>query len=87
MDYLKIQPIDFYTGLDSFCDESGIPNLNLPRANWEVTFIEKGDHALVATIVTYNSLADLETVIQMGMQEGLTSALESLDNLLLKLKK
>ncbi|MES2131475.1 MAG: SRPBCC domain-containing protein [Bacteroidota bacterium] len=87
MDYIKIQPIDFYTGLDSFCDASGIPNPDLPRAKWEVTFTEMGDHAMVHTVVTYNSLADLETVIQMGMKEGLTSTLESLDDLLLKLKK
>jgi hypothetical protein len=38
-------------------------------------------------IVSYKSLADLETVIQMGMKEGLTATLEQLDNLLLKLKK
>ena len=87
MDYTKIQPIDFYTGLDSFCDESGIPNPDLPRANWEVTFTEMGEHAMVQTVVTYNSLADLETVIQMGMEEGLKSTLECLDELLLKLKK
>lgn len=86
MDYLNIQPIDSYTALDGFCDQNGTLNTQLPRANWEVTFTDLDDNAMVQTIVTYNSLADLETVIQMGMEEGLTSTLERLDSLLLKLK-
>ncbi|GAB3964438.1 SRPBCC family protein [Spirosoma terrae] len=81
-DYLKIQPIDAYTALDGFCDEDGNLNTELPRATWDVTFTDLGENALVQTVVTFNSLADLETVVQMGMQEGLTSTLESLDELL-----
>lgn len=87
MDYLKIHPIDSYTALDAFCNEKGELNPELPRANWNVTFSDKGDNAMVQTIVTYNSLTELETVIQMGMQEGLTSTLERLDVLLARLKK
>jgi uncharacterized protein YndB with AHSA1/START domain len=87
MDYLKINPIESYTGLDAFSDEDGTLNPDLPRANWDVTFHDQGEHALVESVITYNSLADLETVIQMGMEEGLTSTLERLDALLLELSK
>jgi uncharacterized protein YndB with AHSA1/START domain len=87
MDYEKIQPIGHYSGLDAFCDENGNLNTELPRANWDVTFHDLDEHARVDTVVTYNSLADLETVINMGMQEGLTSTLERLDDLLETLKK
>lgn len=86
-DYLKIKPIENYTALDAFSDETGEPNPDLPRAKWNVSFEDHGDHSLVETVVTYNSLADLETVIQMGMKEGLTSTLEKLDEFLLELKK
>lgn len=82
MDYLTIRPIDSYTALDGFCDETGELNADLPRANWDVSFSDVSDHALVQTVVTYNSLQDLETVIQMGMEEGLASTLERLDELL-----
>lgn len=82
MDYQTIRPIDNYTALDGFCDETGELNKDLPRANWDVTFTDKAAHALVQTIVTYKSLKDLETVIQMGMEEGLKSTLERLDELL-----
>jgi uncharacterized protein YndB with AHSA1/START domain len=87
MDYVKIKPIENYTGLDGFCNENGELNTQLPQANWNVTFTDLGANALVETIVTYQSLNDLETVIQMGMQEGLTSTLERLDDLLVTLKK
>lgn len=82
-DYLKIEPIDRYTALDAFCDENGEINPDLPRANWDVNFKDLGSNAMVETIVTYKSLNDLETVLQMGMQEGLASAMERLDELFL----
>lgn len=85
--YQTINPIDNYTALDAFCDADGHINEALPRANWDVTFTDKGDHALVQTVVIYKSLADLEAVVKMGMQEGLTSTLEKLDKFLLTLKK
>ncbi len=86
-DYTKIQPIDFYHSLDAFCDAEGNVNPEMPRAEWEVTFTDLNNNALVQTIVTYKSLADLETVIQMGMEEGLKLTLEKLDELLLVLNK
>lgn len=87
MDYETIQAIEHYSGLDAFCDANGVLNPDLPRANWDVTFKDLNEHSLVQTIVTYKSLADLETVIKMGMKEGLTSTLERLDDLLITLKK
>jgi uncharacterized protein YndB with AHSA1/START domain len=87
MDYCTIHPIENYTAFDGFCDESGTLNPELPRASWDVVFIEASQHSYVHTLVSYNSLQDLETVIQMGMQEGLTSTLQRLDELLLTLNK
>jgi uncharacterized protein YndB with AHSA1/START domain len=87
MDYEKIKPIDYYAGLDGFCNNKGELNPELPRAKWNVTFTDLADNTLVETIVTYNSLADIETVINMGMEAGMTSTMERLDELLLKLSK
>lgn len=85
MGYTKIKPIDYYDGLDAFCDSEGNMNTDLPRAQWHVVFSDKGNNTLVETLVTYDSLADLEVVIQMGMKEGLISTMERLDDLLIKL--
>ncbi|HTF19626.1 MAG TPA: SRPBCC domain-containing protein [Chryseolinea sp.] len=87
MEYKSIKPIEHYDGLDAFCDDKGEVNPELPRAHWDVTFEDLGERSLVKTVVTYNSLADLETVIQMGMREGLMSTLERLDDLLIAYKK
>ena len=86
-EYIKISPIDGYKASDSFTDESGKINSDLPSAIWDVTFTDKNDHTLVQTIVTYPTLEGLETVLKMGMEEGLTSTLENLDQLLLSIKK
>jgi uncharacterized protein YndB with AHSA1/START domain len=87
MDYLKIKPSTNYSVLDSFTDDKGEINPDLPRAEWNVNFRDHGKNSMVETVVTYKSLSDLETVLQMGMKEGLASTLERLDELLLTLKK
>ncbi len=86
-DYRRINPIDGYNLLDAFCDESGEVNPELPRAEWDVVFRAAGENTVVETLVTYASLQALETVIEMGMQEGLASTLERLDELLETLGK
>jgi uncharacterized protein YndB with AHSA1/START domain len=87
MDYKKINPIDGYALQDSFCDENGVVNKDLPGGQWKTKFTDLGDHTMVQTDVTFVSLEALETVIQMGMKEGLIMTLESLDELIAKLTK
>ncbi|QOD61249.1 SRPBCC domain-containing protein [Polaribacter haliotis] len=81
-DFIEIKPIEFYKSLDGFCDENGKINPEMPRAKWYVKFIDLNEASNVETIITYNTLKDLETVINMGMREGLASALKRLDELL-----
>jgi len=85
-DYVTIRPIEHYTARDGFTDETGELNPELPQSDLDVSFNELDDHTLVETVVTYASLEGLEKVIEMGMQEGLTSTLERLDEILLTLK-
>lgn len=80
--YVTIQPIDFYTTEDAFSNEKGEVNDELPTSTWKVTFIEQEDSTMVETIVEYESLQDVDTVISMGMEEGMYSTLERLDELL-----
>lgn len=85
MDYQAIRPIDSYTALDGFCDDTGALNPALPRSTWNVRFSDAATHTLVETVVSYASAEALQQVMQMGMKEGLTSTLERLDELLLQL--
>jgi len=86
-EYNNIDPIDSYETLDAFCNEAGELNKDLPRAKWQVTFTDKAENTVVETIVFYVSLDDLETVVSMGIQEGMISTLEKLDELIANLKK
>lgn len=85
--YLTINPIDYYTTVDVFSNEKGEINEELPHAKGKVTFIDKNDKTLVKTHIAYDSLDDLEVVIQMGMEDGMRSTLVRLDKLLLNLHK
>lgn len=86
-EYVTIKPIDYYTSLDTFSNEMGEVNKDLPGAKWKVEFIDNGERTLVETVIQYNSFADLETIIQMGMEQGMTMTLEKLDELLETLTK
>ena len=87
MDYEKVEPITSYTGRDSFCDADGNINNDLPSAIWYATFDPVADYTLVQTVVAYPALEDLEAIIKMGMKDGLTLAMEGLDEVLLTLSK
>ena len=81
-EYVSISPIEEYISRDAFSDENGVINPELPLASWIVTFEDANDRTFVHTVVTYESLEDLETVINMGMKDGLTSSMERLDELI-----
>ena len=53
LDYETIKPIDAYSALDGFCDESGSVNPGMPRAKWDVSFADMQAHTLVTTVVQY----------------------------------
>jgi uncharacterized protein YndB with AHSA1/START domain len=86
-DFKKIKPIDGYSLTDSFCDEAGTINPQLPGSTWNVKFNDLGDHTMVQTDVKFASLEALETSIKMGMKKGLTMTIGNLDELLAKLTK
>lgn len=85
-EYIEIEFQKKFTGLDGFTDADGNINKSMPQSKWEVIFTDKGDITLVEFMITYPNLAQLETTIQMGFKEGLSMAMEGLDELLTKLK-
>lgn len=86
-DYKNIQVHKKFTGLDAFADAHGNINKAMPQSKWDATFTAKGEMTLVELHITYPDLAQLEATIQMGFKEGLTMAMEGLDELLPSLKK
>lgn len=85
--YKSIDVRKKFTGLDAFTDANGNVKKDMPRSKWEVYFFDKGQVTLVECRITYDDLAQLEETIKMGFKEGLTMAMEGLDELLPSLKK
>jgi len=85
--YETIQDKKRFTGLDAFADADGNVNQDLPQSKWDVSFTDKGQLTLVNYHIAFDDLAQLETTIQMGFKEGLTMAMEGLDELLPSLRK
>ncbi|MES3100445.1 SRPBCC domain-containing protein [Sphingomonas faeni] len=85
LEYVETDPIDGYTAMDGFCDETGTVNPDMPRSKLVVTFADASDRTLVTTIVQYASPDDLQKAIDMGLEGGMASTMERLDELLLVL--
>jgi uncharacterized protein YndB with AHSA1/START domain len=85
--YKSIQFQKKFTGLDAFADADGNVNKDMPQSKWEVNFSDKGQVTLVTSQITFDDLAQLETTLQMGFKEGLTMAMEGLDELLAARRK
>jgi len=85
--YIVIKPEKKYVGLDAFTDAEGKVNKNMPQSKREIKFTDKGPHTLVEIKTTYDDVRDLDIIIKMGFREGITAALENLDDLLPKLKE
>lgn len=78
-DYENIEFQQKYSGIDAFCDEKGNINPSMPRNRWTNNFIEKGQHTLVDIILVFDTLSELEKLIELGFKEGFTAGMENLD--------
>lgn len=81
-DYKAIDKNKMLSWLDAFCDEDGIENSVKPRSFWTNNFSENKGVTTVNITLTHDKLEDIETMIEMGFKEGITMALENLDQYL-----
>lgn len=87
VNYLTIQVHKAFSGLDAFADAEGNINKEMPQSKWQVNFSDQGESTMVDFHISFDDLSQLETTIQMGFKEGLSIAMEGLDELLASLKK
>ena len=85
--YSAIRPQAMFSGLDAFTDEKGGIKADMPQTNWTVSFESLGESTLVRIVMTAGDFTDLEKLLEMGFKEGITSAMNSLDELLPLLEK
>lgn len=82
LDYEHIEPKTRFSGLDAFCDENGVLADSKPRVQWESSFSSGEGVTRVSMVWSYASLADLEWILEVGFEQGLTMAMDGLDDLL-----
>jgi uncharacterized protein YndB with AHSA1/START domain len=81
-DFKSIKPLKSFSGQDAFCDKDGKVDSDLPSSFWTNTFTEESNSTVVHSEISYDKISDLEKIMEMGFKEGLTSAMENLDQLL-----
>jgi uncharacterized protein YndB with AHSA1/START domain len=83
--YTSITPKSNFKCLSVFTDKDETPHL--PGANWDLTFSERNRITKVSISIYFESLEELEKMIEMGFKEGFTVTLTELTTLLKTLKK
>lgn len=78
-DYKAIETNKLLSWLDAFCDENGNENTIKPRSLWTNNFTETNGTTTVNMVLEHDKLEDIEQMIEMGFKDGLTMALENLD--------
>lgn len=83
--YTSISPKTNFKMYNTFADKDENPDL--PGSDWNFTFSEQNGTTKVRIIITNESLARMERMIEMGFQSGFTACLQQLDELLVTLNK
>lgn len=81
-EWLNVEQGKRFEVLDGFAGPDGEPNRDLPSMRMEFVFEETDDGSRVTTTTYFNSLTDLEQLIEMGMEEGLRAAMAQMDAVL-----
>ena len=68
-----------FSALDSFCDEEGNMNQEIPSGLWTNQFKENNTKTTFEIAIVYEKLDDIKTIIELGFEEGFTMALGNLD--------
>jgi len=67
---------------DGFAEEDGTPNLDLPAMEMTFTFEATAGGARVTTLTAFGSADALAQVLEMGMEQGMRSAMSQIDAVL-----
>jgi uncharacterized protein YndB with AHSA1/START domain len=82
VDFKTIDPQNNFTARDCFCDENGNETAEFPGMDWKNEFSATDNGTRVKVEITFSSEADMQTIIEMGFEEGFTAALGNLDEML-----
>jgi PhnB protein len=82
VEYHNIHLHKSFQATDCFCDENGVKNPQMPGMNWKNKFHAAGTGTEVVVEILFTTESDIKKIIEMGFEEGFTSALASLEHYL-----
>lgn len=80
--YEAIEDGESFSGTDEFCDERGVLSPDFLPAHFTVTFREVAAGTEVVMHTTFANPEEMQKTIDMGVEPGLTAALQNLAELL-----
>lgn len=83
--YKSISPKTNFKFYNTFADKD--ENLQLPGSDWDLNFTEQNENTKVVITIYNESLERMEQMIEMGVKEGFTMTLKSLEELLASLSQ
>lgn len=84
VEYKAIDRHKSYQAVDAFCDENGNKNPDFPSMSWSNSFYSTTTGTKVIVEITFATVADMEKILEMGLEEGFSMALGNLDELFAK---
>lgn len=84
MNYIVIDHLRSFEMEDGFCDEEGNINPDLPMSRGKVSFIKTPNGTRVEFKMTYATETDVQKIVEMGFEQGITMCIEQLVALLKK---
>lgn len=87
MNYMSIDTPNYFELEDVFCDEDGNPNLDLPVSKGINEFTPTSAGTRVEFKMAYSSVEQIQTIVEMGFEEGITTCFEQLNQWLGTMQK
>lgn len=85
--YQEIVKPERIIALDQFADAEGNVSLEMPKMLNTITFTAVDDQTEVTSRSEFATVAELETVIEMGMEEGMTQSWDQLAEHLVRIQQ
>ncbi len=77
-EYKSVTPKDTFTYVDSFSNENGVINENMPSTEVTVVLKDTGDATKITSVSIFASEEGLKQALAMGMEEGIKQTFNKL---------
>lgn len=81
-EFLDVRPPRSFEVLDGFCHPDGTPNSDLPAMRITFDFAATETGSRLVTTTYFASTAELEQLVEMGMEQGMREAMSQIDTVL-----